>query len=153
MAERDGDRYFVHDLIDMNLDDLQREVDRLRKNEGRLVGIGDEENGIIGYAISGQKTDGFGDLIVKALNKRQAAPCIKREFLGGSQTISFDEFANEVIQDYDQAEEIGRTLIGDVNSMGEYAYGDGEYREQFTLLDARLLAEQMGTIPKPKEEG
>lgn len=48
----DEPRFYTHDLIDVNLDDLDRELADLRAHRGRMVGIVDEEaGGIIAYAL------------------------------------------------------------------------------------------------------
>jgi hypothetical protein len=55
----------THDINDVNLRDLEREISALRAFEGRLVGVFSEEaGGIIAYAIG----DEHAYMIVAALN-------------------------------------------------------------------------------------
>lgn len=62
-------RFYTHDLNDQNLFDLRNEVTALNRNEGRLVGIVDEQDGgIIAYAIG----EDHAAAIVTALRGREA---------------------------------------------------------------------------------
>ena len=48
----DEPRFYIHDVHDGNIADLQREVNDLNAHRGRFVGVVDEEDGgIIAYAI------------------------------------------------------------------------------------------------------
>lgn len=66
-------RYFVHDLNDQNVTELRAEVARLDAGGGRLIAVGDEQNGIIAYAIAlDNDGDDFAKIIVDALNAVQS---------------------------------------------------------------------------------
>jgi hypothetical protein len=69
------------------------------------------------------------------------APCVLREFTGGSEHVSFAEFAHHVVQERTVAEQIAHTML----STGEpYEYNEDEprFREVFTIIDEAALRRQ-----------
>ena len=61
-------------------------------------------------------------------------PCIKRSFHGGTQTISFREFADEVVQDGASALEIARTMLEHPARVYHYNANEAEFYETFEIL-------------------
>ena len=70
------------------------------------------------------------------------APCVLREFTGGSERVSFAEFAHHVVQERTVAEQIAHTLLT-TREPYEYNEDDPRFREVFTIVDEAALRRQL----------
>ena len=74
-------------------------------------------------------------------------PCLLRVYPGGSEYVTFADFAEHVVQEHDAAEEIVSTLL----RTGEpYVYNEDEpeFREVFTITDERGLRDQLAATER-----
>lgn len=72
----------------------------------------------------------------------QLTPSIRRTFMGGEESVTFNDWATNVIQDYDVAADIARAMLG---GHDPYSYNEAEpqFFERFTVEDADALREQL----------
>lgn len=71
-------------------------------------------------------------------------PCIERKFFGGSERVTFDEFARFVIQDEDEAMVIAARML---SGQDPYPWNEGvepEFYEEFSVIDAEALRGEVG---------
>lgn len=67
-------------------------------------------------------------------------PTISYEYEGGSEDLSFQDFAREYIEDFDEAIE----LIEQMKETGEAVQGEGtEFYSRYTILNHDVLDEQI----------
>lgn len=67
--------------------------------------------------------------------------CIRREYLGGSEDISFDEFVRSVIQDDLVAIEIAERMLENPDESYIDNFSEPEFMERYTITDKILLEE------------
>lgn len=70
------------------------------------------------------------------------APSIRREFPGGSELVTFSEFAEGVVQNEEVAVEIAEQMLAGEEPY-EYNASEPEFREVFTILSRAELEEQL----------
>lgn len=70
-------------------------------------------------------------------------PCIRRSFTGGQEDITYPEFAEDIIQDWDVAEDVADDLLAWPKQPREWNAEEPEFREVFELLDASDLKAQI----------
>ena len=65
--------------------------------------------------------------------------CIRREYLGGSEDISFDEFVRSVIQDDLVAVEIAERMLETYDEPYLDNVSEPEYMERYSIIDKVLF--------------
>lgn len=73
----------------------------------------------------------------------QDLPSIQRTFHGGTECISFGEFASNVIQEQDVAVSIATTMLSRPDIPYEDNVDEPEFYETYLCLDAELLRDQI----------
>lgn len=70
-------------------------------------------------------------------------PCIERRYLGGTETVTFDDFATQVVQDHELAREIAAQLAA---SDEPYKWNEdsAEFYEEFRATNPGALRAQLG---------
>ena len=73
-----------------------------------------------------------------------ALPCIRHRVVGAAEDVTFEEFAERVVQDWGEAERIAREMLEDLDKpYGVYADEPNLYQE-YEITDAAELERQLG---------
>jgi len=77
--------------------------------------------------------------------------CIRRAYLGGSDDVTFDQFAEIVVQDYACAAEVAETMLNDDPRPYQWNADEPEFYEEFAVIDAAELRRCLDTYATDDE--
>ena len=78
-------------------------------------------------------------------------PCIRRTGQGFTETLTFTDWADAIIQDRDAAEQIAQRMLHEAASYPYNEEHDAAYVEEFSVTDAEALRAQLATAREHDE--